>query len=137
LDATLGDLFALRGASASVTGEGEVRLTLTWEALVSRPVIDATVFVHVFGAENRLVTQDDARPWGGQYPTFIWDAGERVQTEHLLAVGDAPLTDLRLVTGMYTFPGPVRLPVVQHGSPTADQLVDLGPLDALLTSPGG
>jgi hypothetical protein len=136
LEATLGDLFALRGASASVAGEGEIRLTLTWEALVRRPAIDATVFVHVLGADNRLVTQDDARPWGGQYPTFIWDAGERVQTEHLLAVGDAPLAELRLVAGMYTFPGPVRLPVVQHGSAAADQLADLGPLDVLLTTSG-
>jgi len=54
-----------------------------------------------------------------------------VQTEHLLAIGDAPVTELRLTAGMYTFPGPT-LPVTQHGNAAPDQTVDVGPLDALL-----
>lgn len=132
VDAILGNRFALRAASATSLDDGRVRLVLEWESLVRRPAIDATIFVHVAGTDRQNVTQDDARPWNGQYPTFIWDAGERVRTEHLLDLQGATAGDLHVFVGMYTLPEVSRLPVVQNGEPASDARVSLGSLDALL-----
>jgi hypothetical protein len=126
LDATLADTFRLRGVSLDRRDDGTLRVVLTWESMVERPPIDATVFVHALDASGTIVTQSDIRPWNGQYPTFIWGKGEIVQTEHILTPGDAH--DLRLSAGMYTFPTLARLPVVQNGAPTDGDVVDLGRL---------
>ena len=132
LDVTLGDVLALRDARAVLEDAGRVRLTLQWTALVERPDVDATIFVHVVDENGAIVAQQDARPWGGQYPTFIWGAGERVQTEHLLPIGDAAPETLHVFVGMYTYPDLARLPLVQDGRPADDNRADLGTLADLL-----
>jgi hypothetical protein len=132
VDATLGNLFALRAASAAYLDDGRVRLVLEWESLAQRPAVDATIFVHVTGADGQNVAQDDVRPWGGQYPTFIWEMGERVRTEHLLDLQGAPVDDVRVFVGMYTLPDVSRLSVVQDGESTSDARVSLGVLGVLL-----
>jgi hypothetical protein len=131
-DAILGDAFALRGASATPGENGQMHLTLYWEALTDRAPVDATIFIHVIGPDGTLVDQSDTRPWDGQYPTFIWDQGERVQTDHLLAIGDASPADLIVHVGMYTLPGVTRLAAIQNGAPAPNNLVDLGKLDGLI-----
>ncbi len=128
VDATLADAFTLRGASAELLDGGQLRVILYWEALRDRPAIDATIFVHALDSDGQKVGQSDSRPWEGQYPTFIWDAGERVQTEHLLTIGDTPPGEIRIIAGMYTFPDLARLDVVQAGSPAADNLIQVGAL---------
>jgi len=132
VDATLGNLFALRAVSAAYLDDGRVRLVLEWESLAQRPAVDATIFVHVTGADGQNVAQDDGRPWGGQYPTFIWELGERVRTEHLLDLQGAPVDDVCVFVGMYTLPDVSRLPVVQNGESTSDARVSLGALGVLL-----
>ncbi|MBN1563017.1 MAG: hypothetical protein JXA10_04215, partial [Anaerolineae bacterium] len=138
-DAVLGDQqFALIGGSAEPVNAdepGKIRLRLTWQALADRPTLDATIFVHVLGAEDTFITQNDARPWNGQYPTFIWDAGEIVQTEHLLDIGDTPLAEVNLIAGMYFFISSnqtQRLDVVQDGESVPQQVITLGNLGELV-----
>lgn len=132
LDAALNEMFALRGASASLLDDGRAQITLTWEALKDRPGIDATIFVHLVNAAGEMVAQQDARPWGGQYPTFIWDEGERVQTDYVADIGVNDPEDLSVRVGMYTFPDLTRLPVVQDGEPVADAFVAVGSVEQLL-----
>jgi hypothetical protein len=105
---------------------------LYWQSLVSRPPIDVTIFVHVVNPTGDIVAQQDARPWGGQYPTLIWDEGEIVQTDYVLDIGATDPGELMVRVGMYTFPGLARLPVVQHGEPVPDAFVDVGSLEDLL-----
>lgn len=112
--------------------EGVVRFHLTWEALVERPSFDATIFVQVVDSGRQIIAQQDVRPWGGQYPTFIWSAGELVQTEHFLDMGNVAPDDLDVLIGMYTFPGPNRLPATLGGAELPDRAVLLEDLSTLL-----
>jgi 4-amino-4-deoxy-L-arabinose transferase-like glycosyltransferase len=132
LDAVLGDSFALRGASIAPVEAGKLRLSLMWVSLADRPAMDATIFVHLVNREGEIIAQQDARPWDGQYPTFIWDAGEQVTTVALFDMGDIQLNDLSLRIGMYTFPDLTRLPVVQDGNLLADGFVLLTNVASLL-----
>lgn len=111
--AVVNGLFRLAAVEAQRLDAAQVRVRLTWESLAERPAVDATVFVHVLDAADRIVAQSDVRPWNGQYPTFIWSAGETVQTEHTVSAAD---TALRLRVGMYVFPGPENLPLRLNGA---------------------
>lgn len=101
-----------------------LELTLYWQALHT-PAVDATIFVHAMNAANTLVSQQDARPWDGQYPTFIWEPGEVVATHHTL-VRPADSGRLTLMVGMYTFPGPANLPAWQGNVAIPDGRVRIG-----------
>ncbi|MCZ7679393.1 MAG: hypothetical protein M5U28_11770 [Sandaracinaceae bacterium] len=132
VDAALGGRIALRSAFAERLEDGRIRLALDWEALANRSALDATIFVHVVGPDRSNIAQVDRRPWDGQYPTFIWNAGERVRTEHVLDLGGATPDGITLRAGMYTLPDVTRLPVVQDGAPDPDSAIQLGPLAALI-----
>ncbi|NJO84055.1 MAG: hypothetical protein HC828_15545, partial [Blastochloris sp.] len=123
-DATIDDAFALRAGSACAVRDTSLEITLYWQALTDRPRIDATIFIHALAGDGTLLTGTDARPLDGQYPTFIWDAGEIVRTTHTLDASGAAA----LAAGMYTFPGSARLPVMQNGSESAMMTVDLSAL---------
>ena len=134
LDATLGEMFALRGASATSLGDGSVQITLTWEALADRSAIDATIFVHVVNAAGEMVAQQDARPL---YPTFTWETGEQVRTDYLVNIGAADPGELSVRVGMYTFPDLTRLPTVQNSEPVPEAFVAVGSLERLLQRQSG
>lgn len=122
IDALINGQFQLLTARITETEAGsEVRLY--WQALEQRPLIDATIFVHLLDENGEIVAQNDARPWGGQYPTFIWDDGEIVETVHPLNLAPGGY-DLRV--GMYTFPGPQNLPAEYEGQTRADGLLEVG-----------
>lgn len=120
--------FALRAALAQQSSEAEWKITLYWEGLIDRPRLDATIFVHIVDEDGSIISQDDARPWHGKYPSFIWDAGETVVTEHLLKV-DRATSDLRVRVGMYTFPGPTNLATGREGEEAF--FIWLGALDEI------
>lgn len=99
---TIADVIALDAAHIDQTPAG-YQVRLWWRGL-SAPTFDATVFVHLLDADGALLAQDDRRPWGGQYPTQIWGAGERVQTTHSISVPDgAGVAEVRV--GLYVFEG--------------------------------
>lgn len=101
-DAVFAETFELIGVEASPSNDGQTQVDLYWRSLVQQPAYDATIFVHLLDENGEILAQNDSRPWNGQYPTFIWDKDEIVQTTHLLnAAPDA----LRLRVGMYTTPG--------------------------------
>ena len=130
IDATIADIFDLEALQIIQGEDGLYYAALFWQSIESRPPIDATIFVHLVDTDGNIVAQSDIRPWDGQYPTFIWDAGERVETIHLLNSEGFALEDVTLRVGMYTFPGPTNLPAIQG---TLDYLNGVIPLGAATT----
>lgn len=67
----------------SVKPGESVTLSLYWQARAEMDR-DYTVFVHMLDADGNIVAQSDHQPQAGNYPTSIWDAGERVRDEFAL-----------------------------------------------------
>jgi hypothetical protein len=86
-----------------------------WEALSVIPD-DWTVFVHLVGRDGTFITQDDAPPVRGNFPTSWWQAGDVVVDWHELIVpaGIEP-PDLSLYVGLYDSATGARLPVTDAG----------------------
>lgn len=86
-----------------------VALTLYWQAIVA-PQADYTLFVHLARpADDKIVAQYDAMPFGGRYPTSWWAAGEVVsETVTLDLVGVQPGA-YRLAIGVYDARTTIRL----------------------------
>ena len=94
---------------------GEVRLLLYWRAAASMSA-DYTIFVHLLDETGQLVTQHDAQPQGGWYPTTIWAEDEVVSDPVVLILPpDAPLGPYSLAIGVYQLETLARLPVVWNG----------------------
>jgi hypothetical protein len=125
---------ALTHAHLTLNDDGQAHLQLFWQALVERPSFDATIFVHIQNGDGTFADQDDIRPWGGQYPTFIWDKRERVQTDHFLDLQEIPLENLQLCIGMYTLPSVERLPIRQNNMILADNRACIGTLANFLVN---
>jgi 4-amino-4-deoxy-L-arabinose transferase-like glycosyltransferase len=76
-------------------------LTLHWAATGS-PEGDYSVFVHLLGPDGAMLTQQDNPPLHGTFPTFLWEAGERLDDPYELTVPlDAPPGPYTLSAGMY------------------------------------
>jgi len=129
-DVTFGDAFRLTHFHVSAATADFIEITLYWTARVDRPAIDATVFVHAQDETGALAAQSDMRPWNGQYPTFIWDAGELVATEHRLVLSNK--NDISLFAGMYSQPGATRLKATQEYERLPGDRAALGKLAELL-----
>ncbi|MBM3135017.1 MAG: phospholipid carrier-dependent glycosyltransferase, partial [Chloroflexi bacterium] len=99
------------GVLASEPGQA-LHLTLYWRAL-QPPDRSYTVFVHLVGAAERIVGQQDSVPVGGTYPTNLWLPGEVVVDEYALAAKpDAPAGRYRLALGLYDAATNTRLPAI-------------------------
>lgn len=84
---------------------------LLWEA--SRPPdFNYTLFVHALDSAGNLIAQADTEPLGGQYPTSIWDAGERVTLDVPLAL---PPETASVRLGWYRWDTGARLPATEAG----------------------
>lgn len=125
LDVVLGDQVRLLSydlAGPVVSGE-RLSLTLYWQALRS-PSEDYTVFVHLLGADGSLLTQHDAPPLHGVYPTSRWVPGDVFTQRIDLAIpADAQPGTYDLLVGMYTYPDVIRLPVASDRPHAQDGLV--------------
>ena len=130
VDATFAGSFLLSHVDARIESQDRFTVVTYWTAPEERVGIDATSFVHAFDKGAALLAQSDRRPWGGQYPTLIWDNGETVVIQHRL---DLKQTDgVQLYTGMYTQPDFERLKAEQNGSRLTDDILYLGSLSTLL-----
>ncbi|MGJ3240486.1 MAG: ArnT family glycosyltransferase [Anaerolineae bacterium] len=131
--ATIGDLFTMTHIEFT-NMDGQLLGQIYWRGLVQRPDVDATIFVHIVDESGQIVAQSDNRPHNGQYPTFIWDEGEIVRTDHRFNFSDLDNLDAyRVRVGMYVFPGPENLSVRYQEESLPDGLIELGRLDALFS----
>ena len=96
------------------------QVTFDWTAL-QPPGKDYTLFVHVLDADGRQIGQKDAEPFDGQYPTGLWEAGERVRDVRSIAL---PASARRLRIGWYDRQTGQRLPARSaDGKPWPDDIV--------------
>jgi hypothetical protein len=96
------------------------RVTFDWTAL-ARPDRDYTLFVHVLDGSGTMIGQFDAQPFGGGYPTGLWDANERVRDERDIAL---PALARRLRLGWYDAQTGQRLTARKaDGTPWQDDTV--------------
>lgn len=83
-------------------------LTLYWRVEMSLAA-DYTTFLHLRDASNQTVTQKDAPPANGRYPTSLWDSGEVIIDKIELSLVDIPPGQYKPVTGLYNFATGERL----------------------------
>jgi hypothetical protein len=124
----LGEQIELVGYDDSPTlSAGDVlTLTLYWRAL-QVPQGDYKVFVHLLDQAGAKVTQHDAPPRDGRYPTWAWQPGDLVLDTHQLALPDErPPGPYRWVVGMYRPDTGERLPVTGPEGPLVDGTIPLG-----------
>ncbi len=91
-----------------------IRVQITWAAL-SPPDENWKVFVHLIDGANRVVTQQDAPPLDGAFPTFLWFPkwvpGQMVIDPFRLVVPlDTPPGDYQIEIGLYGFSTLKRAP---------------------------
>jgi hypothetical protein len=122
LDFRLGPSVWLRGFDSGVVQDDELpiilaqpgkalSLTLYWEA-VEAVETSYTVFVHLVDAHDRIWSQRDSLPQGGDFPTDAWFRGDVIVDPYSILVPvDAPPGDYQLVAGMYEPTIGQRLPV--------------------------
>jgi hypothetical protein len=115
----LGDEFALREAAVSPVRHGApISVTLRWEAL-RPPTRDYTLFVHVV-QDGEIVTQRDAQPFDGAFPTSAWPQGQAIDTT--VAVEVPPNLQqskpYEIRVGLYDLATGLRLPVLGPGAST-------------------
>jgi len=125
LDIVLGDRvrflgYDLRGTL--VPGQ-PVSLTLYWQALDAIGQ-DYTIFVHLLRPDGHLLTQHDAPPLDGTYPTSRWVVGDVFSHRvSLMIPADASPGRYELFAGMYTYPDIIRLPVASDRPYAQDGLI--------------
>jgi mannosyltransferase len=99
LDARLGALLRLEGFWVTMQGQpgawdstsllaapgATLQVTLYWHALRPTPT-GYTVFVHLLGADGKLLAQHDGWPVNGLRPTWTWQPDESLLDRHTLAL---------------------------------------------------
>jgi len=106
-DAVLADAVALVGYDLSpqtpLPGDA-MRVSLYWEALGPMDTVYHS-FVHLLDPNGEKIAQSDRQPGGVHYPTTIWQPGERLRDEHVLAIPSDALPGVyQIVVGMYALP---------------------------------
>ncbi|MDE3087989.1 MAG: DUF2723 domain-containing protein [Chloroflexota bacterium] len=124
-NARVGDAFAFLGWNASgdsIARGQSLNLDLFWRA--DRAAPDSyTVFVHLTDASGRVVADADSVPFGGLYPTNLWDHGEKLRDRHILKIpADLAPGRYSIEIGMYLPSTGARLPV-ESASERADRIV--------------
>ncbi|MBI4790434.1 MAG: glycosyltransferase family 39 protein [Chloroflexi bacterium] len=122
LRARVGETIELIGYDVA-REEGAVSVTVYWGSSVETDA-DYTVFVHLIGP-NGLVTQDDARPGHGSYPTSQWQAGQVIVDDYRLAVPrDLAPGEYQIEIGMYILKTGARVRLTDaNGAPMENDRV--------------
>jgi hypothetical protein len=107
--------------------DGEVRITLFWQALTNVER-DYTVFIHLLDNDGELVGQRDSQPNNGLSPTTIWKTGEVIEDEHVISLSPATRGGHYSVrVGLYDLRTMKRLPAFDaDGSRLPHDVIVLG-----------
>jgi hypothetical protein len=123
----LAEKIGLVGYRIDSRADGEVRITLFWQALTNVER-DYTVFIHLLDKEGDLVGQRDSQPNNGLSPTSIWKAGEVIEDEHVISLSPATKGGRYSVrVGLYDLKTMRRLPAFDaDGSRLPHDVIVLG-----------
>jgi hypothetical protein len=120
LNYRLGDQITLLGYGLTATEPAT--LTLYWRA-EAQVGGNYTVFIHALDADGEIVTQFDAPPLNGLYPSAAWLPGQIIADAHPIALPEAAQT---LAVGLYDPTSLARLPVTdRNGRPMPDNAIPL------------
>ncbi len=128
--AMMGDSVAL--ASAVLTAEtavpgANVAVDLDWQVYAALGDQLLHAFVHLGDPTQAPLAQSDGPAMGGQYPSFLWEAGERFgETVTLMIPPDLPPGRYPVNVGLYDFATGQRLPIVVDGQPTPTSTYQAG-----------
>ncbi len=112
---TFGGSLALEKVDWSVCAN-RLRVMLDWRA-IGPPPGDVHIFVHVLDADGSLVAQHDSPPLLGLMPFFQWQAGDRAQDVHPIALSNSLENGPYAITvGLYDVATGRRLPAVLAGA---------------------
>jgi len=107
----------------------KLRIALYWQTLAEM-ADDYTIFVHLLNPaggdpKTRVLTQRDAQPYGGLYPTSRWKVDEIIKEVYELSIPrDAAAGNRDLEVGMYLPSTQRRLGVMDAaGRPMSDSVV--------------
>ena len=108
----LNSQIVLTGYALHVTPGTGIGVDLRWEVLQPVPA-DYTVALVLIGPEQQVISQADAQPRNGTYPTHLWDSGESVMDPHVLPLpADMPCGNYTIYLGLYDLNSSFRLPVI-------------------------
>jgi hypothetical protein len=110
----------------------QMTLRLVWSP-VAKPRRELSMFAHIFNADGEFVAQVDQPLGGERYPSWAWNAYERIQMIIELPVDDLPPGEYRIGIGVYDSQTMERLPATDsQGEPLADNFafIDTVILDA-------
>ncbi len=115
-------LLSVQPETTTLTPGGQLAVTLEWQSL-SQIEEDYTVFVQLLNPAGKLVTQVDAWPLQGTYPTSAWRVGETIRDPYSLFLpSDLPAGEYQLIIGFYRLADLQRLPVLgENGLPLDDK----------------
>jgi hypothetical protein len=121
LPATWQDGIELLGYTKEGTAAPGETLTVTlFYRATAAPSANYTAFVHLLGPARAdgspLWAQADSEPCGGGLPTGKWRPGDVVRDTVTLTIPADAAGEYQLVTGFYTWPDLVRLPLDGDGS---------------------
>ena len=118
------------GESARVLGYDFARnldsidLRIYWQC-ISPMRDDYTVFVHLIDSnQSSIVSQDDAQPGHGNYPTSRWRQRETIIDNYHLKINSAS-ENFQIALGMYSLQNGERLPVLVNGQRVRDDALIL------------
>jgi hypothetical protein len=97
LDVTFGEQIRLAGSQLARSDDGNLELTLYWQALDDIPE-SYKVFVHLLNEAGQIVAQSDQIPAGGSAPTTSWLPGEIVADQYRFTL---PEGVYHLAIGLY------------------------------------
>jgi 4-amino-4-deoxy-L-arabinose transferase-like glycosyltransferase len=101
-------------ATELTAGEG-FTVTVQWHVLTP-PGRDLTAFVHLGDPTQAPLAQGDSPPLDGEYPTYLWTAGEVINDAYyVLLPADLPPGRYPLQLGLYDPAGGGRVPLVVDG----------------------
>jgi 4-amino-4-deoxy-L-arabinose transferase-like glycosyltransferase len=104
LDAALADGITLGGydLNPQPAYPGEMlQVTLYWQA-TGRPSKGYTVFIHLLDTGGNQVAVADGPPVNGDYPTYLWRAGEQIVDDHIMTLpADLPPGEYQMAVGLY------------------------------------
>jgi hypothetical protein len=85
---------------------------------------DYTVFVHVSDTSGRVIAQYDGQPTNATYPTSAWLPGETIVDHYTMTLpSPVPPGPLTVSLGVYDLRTLQRLPVIENGKATGDEIV--------------
>lgn len=94
------DSFDLALAGYQMDGDS-LQLDLAWNIREATPD-DLTVFVHLYGPDGHLMSQDDGYPLRGLSPFWLWDSGQVLRDRRTLTFpADSPSGSYAVAVGLY------------------------------------